>query len=642
MIKRICIFLVISLMAGMWPGIVPSAKADSGSVEQNLIPNPGFEETAANSAWLNGAAPEGWGVWFATAGGVVSVDQAVYHSGQSSVKIDQTKQSRTNVSVNGGVAVQPGSNYKLGIWMKTAQVTSASGVIFRTYYYNGSTKTGNGPTITVKGTTDWTLKELFVTVPSTANNVRVEVMFETGTGVVWLDDASFVQFDGLTSLTLPVSFLELQQGKQIQLTPVLQPSNAADKTVFWSSSNPSVAEVVYGKVTALSLGKAVIRAATPDGALYAECTVVVEDPADIAVAADLRLRWYDRLTGNSLYNSDDPDMSETVQNAVYQITNPGGTGRWDTLNKAANRNYLWQDNSSTTVSAQLSNTFGLVKNMALAYSYTGSPLYQNIQLRDDIISALDWLYTQRYNENIAKIYDNWYHWEISIPKALGDTMVLMYDELGPVRIANYLRAIDRFVPDPVKRKSLNDDFRETGANLLDKAVAVTVRGIVGQSPYKITQGSAAIGPEYIYTKSGDGVYEDGSLVQHFNIAYTGGYGSVWLNNTADIMYLLKGSKWEVSDPNVNNVQLGLQHLRAGDLQGPDDGYCQWPGHVPGGQRQGQSHHTLHPEACPVGSCRASAGDEANGQGMVSQWMTRASTPVASWCKAGCSPEWTEW
>ncbi|WP_181592898.1 polysaccharide lyase family 8 super-sandwich domain-containing protein [Paenibacillus sp. YN15] len=554
MIKRVCLLVVICMMAGMWAGVVPSAKADGSSgAGQNLIPNSGFEETVTNSAWLNGTAPADWGVWFATAGGVVSVDQAVYHSGQASVKIDQTKQSRTNVSVNGGVTVQPGSNYKLGIWMKTDRVTSSSGVIFRTYYYNGNAKIDNGPTATVKGTTDWTLKELFLSVPSTANNVRVEIMFETGTGVVWVDDASFVQFDGLTGISLPDSFLELQMGGQIRLTPVLQPANAADKTVVWSSSNPTVAEVVYGTVTALSLGETVIRAATPDSALYAECTVVVEDPADMAAAAELRLRWYDRLTGNSLYNPDDPDMEETVLNAVYQITNPEGTGRWDTLNRAANRTYLWQDNSSATVSAQLSNTFGLVKNMALAYSYIGSPLYHNAQLRDDILSALDWLYTYRYNENIAKIYDNWYHWEISIPKALGDTMVLMYDELGPERIAGYIRAIDRFVPDPVKRKSLNDDFRETGANLLDKAVAVTVRGIVGQSPYKIVQGSAAIGPEYIYTKSGDGVYEDGSLVQHFNIAYTGGYGSVWLNNTADIMYLLKGSKWEVSDPHMNNV-----------------------------------------------------------------------------------------
>jgi hyaluronate lyase len=551
MFRRLSLLLVFCMLFSIIAGIGPVAKAaDVGPV--SLIPNPGFEDTTANAAWLNGNAPVNWGVWFATPGGVVSVDQAVYHSGQSAVKIDQTKQSRTNVSVNGGVPVEAGRNYKLGLWMKTENVSS-NGVIFRSYYYNGLSKIGNGPSITLKGNNNWGLNELFVSIPENANVLRVEVMFETGTGVVWVDDASLVRYDGLTNIKLDESFLQLNKGQQHQLNAALSPSNAVDKSIVWTSSDSSVVEVVYGTLTAKEYGSAVVRVQTPDGKLYAECTVSVENPEDIIAMDVLRLKWFDRLTGNSLYNPNDPDMVSVVTDAVYRVTNSDGTGRWDTMNKAGDRAYLWQDNGSTTISAHMSNSYSFIKSMALVYSYKNSPLYKNEQLRLDIISALDWMYNKRYNENISKIYDNWYHWEIGIPKTLGDIMVLMYDDLTPVQIGNYINAIDWFVPDPVKRKSLRDDFRETGANLLDKAIAITVRGIVGKSPYKVIQGSTSIGPEYMYTTKGDGVYSDGSLVQHFNIAYTGGYGAVWLNNTADMMYLLKESKWAIADPNVNNV-----------------------------------------------------------------------------------------
>lgn len=551
--KSVSIFLVVCILTSLFAGVGPyatrTAKAEDTPV--NIIPNPGFEQTVANATWLNGTAADKWGVWFATAGGVVSVDQAVYHGGQNSIKIDQTKSSRTCISVNGGITVLSGRNYKIGTWLKTQNV-STNGVIFRTYYYNGTTKIADGPSVKTTGTNDWAYKELFISVPANANNLRVEVMFETGTGIAWVDDASLALFDGVTSIKLDKSYLQLNKGEQYQLNPIFSPSNAVDKSVIWTSSNPSVVDVVYGNLTAKDYGISIIRVTTPDGKLFAECPVSVESPDDIANMDSLRQKWYDRLTGNSLYNENDPDMVKSVTDSVYKVFNENGTGRWDTLNKAPSRTYLWEDNNSTTNSAHITNSYGIIRSMALAYSYKGSTLYKNEQLKDDIISALEWMYNNRYNERVPAIYNNWWDWEIGTPKYLNDIMVLMYDDLTAEQINKYISAIDRFVPDPTKRKS-NNNIAETGANLLDKAIAVTVRGIVGKSAFKVVQGSSCIGPEYVYTKKGDGVFTDGSLIQHTNIAYTGGYGSVWLSNTADMMYLLKGSKWAITDPTVNNV-----------------------------------------------------------------------------------------
>ena len=77
----------------------------------------------------------------------------------------------------------------------------------------------------------------------------------------------------VTSLTLSQTALELEEGDEIQLIATVAPTNASEKTVIWSSDNPSVATVSGGTVTAVSKGKAVITAEI-DG-VSAQCAVTV-------------------------------------------------------------------------------------------------------------------------------------------------------------------------------------------------------------------------------------------------------------------------------------------------------------------------------------------------------------------------------
>ncbi|MEH7503566.1 polysaccharide lyase 8 family protein [Neobacillus drentensis] len=263
-----------------------------------------------------------------------------------------------------------------------------------------------------------------------------------------------------------------------------------------------------------------------------------------------RIKWFNKLTGNEKFNPNDPDMNNYLLKLSNRVTNSGNTGSWDTLNKSNDRTYLWKNLLSTTNSAEITSAYNNLKDMALAYSIKGSNLYHNEALKVDLLNALDWMYANRYNQQKSE-YGNWWDWEIGTPKRLNDIMVLMYDDLTYTQLNNYIRAIDRFDPDP-KVRTLNG-VKETGANLLDKIFIANLRGVIGKNSDKITQGHDALSKEYDYVDHGDGVYKDGSLVQHFNIAYTGAYGAVWLTRTADILYLLKGSPWEITDPNINNV-----------------------------------------------------------------------------------------
>ena len=77
----------------------------------------------------------------------------------------------------------------------------------------------------------------------------------------------------VSGVTLSQPTLALEAGKTGTLTATVQPSNATNKTVTWSSSNTSVATVSNGTVTAVAEGTATITATA--GGKSATCQVTV-------------------------------------------------------------------------------------------------------------------------------------------------------------------------------------------------------------------------------------------------------------------------------------------------------------------------------------------------------------------------------
>jgi formylglycine-generating enzyme required for sulfatase activity len=76
-------------------------------------------------------------------------------------------------------------------------------------------------------------------------------------------------------INLDKDTLSLINGERETLTATINPVNADDKTVTWSSSKTSVATVNKGVVTAVSSGVTVITVTTADGGKTAKCNVYV-------------------------------------------------------------------------------------------------------------------------------------------------------------------------------------------------------------------------------------------------------------------------------------------------------------------------------------------------------------------------------
>jgi uncharacterized protein (TIGR02145 family) len=88
----------------------------------------------------------------------------------------------------------------------------------------------------------------------------------------------------VTSVSLNKSELTLLPGDTETLSATVNPENAGNKNISWSSNNTSVATVdAAGKVTAMGVGTAIITVTTEDGGKTAECTVAVNPIAVTSV-----------------------------------------------------------------------------------------------------------------------------------------------------------------------------------------------------------------------------------------------------------------------------------------------------------------------------------------------------------------------
>ena len=92
----------------------------------------------------------------------------------------------------------------------------------------------------------------------------------------------------VTGVSLNKDKADLYLGETVMLEATVQPENASDKSVVWTSSNEDVAKVdAEGNVTPVSFGEAVITVETVDGGYKSTCTITVLKRRNV-ISADLK------------------------------------------------------------------------------------------------------------------------------------------------------------------------------------------------------------------------------------------------------------------------------------------------------------------------------------------------------------------
>ncbi len=141
----------------------------------------------------------------------------------------------------------------------------------------------------------------------------------------------------VTSVTLDKSILTIAVGETSVLTATVKPDNATDRTISWSSSNPSVVKVDNGKLTALKVGTAVVSVIASN--FSASCSVTVNKPNNIL--------YYTSSDGNVVKPFDETAFGTKILSNEYS----GGMGRimFDGPVTSIGRNAFYQNKTLKTI-----------------------------------------------------------------------------------------------------------------------------------------------------------------------------------------------------------------------------------------------------------------------------------------------------
>ncbi|MDY2929416.1 MAG: S-layer homology domain-containing protein [Clostridiaceae bacterium] len=137
----------------------------------------------------------------------------------------------------------------------------------------------------------------------------VDAKHMTGDVEIYVEELDKSATISVTGVTLDKSALRLfVPGGEATLTATVIPSNAANQTVTWTSSDTTVAAVADGKVTAVGAGKATITVTTEDGGHTASCAVTVQEGEELTL--------YGRIYGSSV-NSAFADLTGDGNGVEY-------------------------------------------------------------------------------------------------------------------------------------------------------------------------------------------------------------------------------------------------------------------------------------------------------------------------------------
>ncbi|WP_345623673.1 polysaccharide lyase 8 family protein [Streptomyces ziwulingensis] len=305
-------------------------------------------------------------------------------------------------------------------------------------------------------------------------------------------------------------------------------------TSLWPSRRP-----LRPTRRAVLLTAALAAALTPAPAARAAA-----DPYDA-----LRRRWTDLALGTGYDPAAEPYAARLAE-----------TGRLARAHRAAMApapGSLWPGHPFDPP-AGITFSYGRLWTMTQAYAQQGTGCTGDETLLADVLRGLDHLAATVYHPGTTR-YGNWWEWQIGSPRLLTDITAVLHEHLGAERIAAACAAVDHFVPD-----AMLGDYTgtSTGANRVDLCRSVALRGVLGRAPAKIALARDALSPVFPYVTEGDGLYADGSYLQHTWVAYSGTYGQVLLDGLGRLFTLLAGSEWEVRDPARQIVLDSVEHAFA--------------------------------------------------------------------------------
>lgn len=294
----------------------------------------------------------------------------------------------------------------------------------------------------------------------------------------------------------------------------------------------------------------------------------------------IRQAWKESLIGKDLVSEEGGaevleeinQEAEALWNAyVYKGQEECGGIPWaEDEGAKGNKNIPYEDDA-----VEFCVSFKKVLSMCKAYAAEGGALYQNQDMLKDITNILDFLCGSCYTAKSQT--DNWWTWEIGIPKDLIPALILIYDGLIEEQVMAYTETLYFFQPDPFHEGVINtasthrQGYREAqGANIIDCSTTAVGLGALREDNELVYLGMLASSQTFVIQNVEDsaqiaangynsGFYPDGSYLDHIKVPYLGAYGIEFMKGAAKIPYLLYKTPWKYPDYVWKNLETYIIH-----------------------------------------------------------------------------------
>lgn len=286
--------------------------------------------------------------------------------------------------------------------------------------------------------------------------------------------------------------------------------------------------------------------------------------------AEMRKKWVNRLTGNLCSKSVEESVLVEYKKMVAGYEKEAEESRRFLTTDSSSmlftdlalsiENSIANDGNSTNAAASMPYNTAIFRifTMARSWATKASKYYHDVSLQSDILYAMEWMYAHCYNEALdnQKMFGNWYYWWISIPQNLAGTVIMMHDVMPSALLEKEAATLARFNEEPTYTYKVKGDAGKlamTSGNLADTSLVCVLRGVAFDEPWSMRKGLEQFGELARFVPSGEGIYEDGSFIQHTNLAYTGGYGATLLNGIEKLIYIVAGTSWEIEKSKLEVV-----------------------------------------------------------------------------------------
>lgn len=328
----------------------------------------------------------------------------------------------------------------------------------------------------------------------------------------------------------------------------LTPSKSVDilQDVRWESLNEDIFTVNdKGLVSAHKVGIGTLKVSlVSNPSIYSEMEIrVIDEPVkeSYKVMSD---KWLKRIIGDTSLDLSDPDITQYIRGINKEAKN-----LLETYNHEDTRLNLWDQVSSDTFAANYTTQFNKIKKLALAFGIVGSDYYQDKDVLNIITDSIEYMInTKKYNGTYSS--GNWWDWQIGVPQPFVDTLFIIEPYLDNQTIETYSKPLYGYA----KRPSIQwGNYTATGANRTDIGIVVLGTGILNRDDARMDLVLEDVPQVFNIVQKGDGIYEDGSLIQHGSIAYSGSYGNELVKGVGRIASITQDTQWQFDETGLLNV-----------------------------------------------------------------------------------------